>query len=95
MPDYLGRLFSLEGRTALTRHWCVCVNTLRPGSAATTMTASVLAGPGRAAGLAARTMVGRIGVAADFAGMAVFLGSASSGYITGQTVCIDGGFSVH
>jgi NAD(P)-dependent dehydrogenase (short-subunit alcohol dehydrogenase family) len=39
-------------------------------------------------------MVGRLGDLADFAGMAVFLASPSSAYVTGQTLFVDGGFSV-
>jgi gluconate 5-dehydrogenase len=45
--------------------------------------------------LAERTMTGRNGLAEDFAGAAVFLASASSGYVTGQSIFVDGGFSAH
>jgi NAD(P)-dependent dehydrogenase (short-subunit alcohol dehydrogenase family) len=45
--------------------------------------------------MAARTMVGRNGVPEDYAGVAVFLASPASGYVTGQTLFVDGGFSVH
>lgn len=45
--------------------------------------------------LAARTMVGRNGLAEDFAGAAVFLASRASSYLTGQSMFVDGGFSVH
>jgi gluconate 5-dehydrogenase len=38
-------------------------------------------------------MVGRNGQPADFAGVAVFLASPASDYVTGQTLYIDGGFS--
>jgi gluconate 5-dehydrogenase len=51
--------------------------------------------PARVAELAARTMVGRNGVAEDFAGPAVFLASRASGYVTGQSIFVDGGLSVH
>jgi gluconate 5-dehydrogenase len=40
-------------------------------------------------------MIGRNGLAEDFAGAAVFLASAASAYVTGQSVFVDGGFSVH
>jgi gluconate 5-dehydrogenase len=46
-------------------------------------------------GLAARTMIGRNGLAENFAGAAVFLASRASGYITGQAIFVDGGLSVH
>jgi NAD(P)-dependent dehydrogenase (short-subunit alcohol dehydrogenase family) len=47
------------------------------------------------AALAARTMIGRNGLAENFAGAAVFLSSRASGYITGHAILIDGGLSVH
>jgi len=50
--------------------------------------------PARSATLAARTMIGRNGEPSDFAGVAVFLASTASDYITGQTIYVDGGFSV-
>jgi NAD(P)-dependent dehydrogenase (short-subunit alcohol dehydrogenase family) len=53
------------------------------------------ADPDRVAALAARTMVGRNGLASDFAGVAVFLASAASAYVTGQSIFVDGGLSVH
>jgi gluconate 5-dehydrogenase len=38
-------------------------------------------------------MAGRNGQAADFEGPAVFLASRASGYVTGQVIFVDGGFS--
>ena len=49
----------------------------------------------RVKALAARTTVGRNGAPEDFAGAAVFLASAASGYVTGHSLFVDGGFSVH
>jgi len=71
----------------------VCCNALAPGFVATPLTAEVAADPVRSAALAARTMIGRNGEAADFAGAAVFLASSASAYLTGQVICVDGGFS--
>jgi len=73
----------------------VCVNTVVPGFVATPMTAHVVTVPGQEEALAQRTLVGRNGIAADFAGAAVFLASPASAYITGTAVYVDGGFSVH
>jgi 2-deoxy-D-gluconate 3-dehydrogenase len=41
-----------------------------------------------------RTPAGRWGVIDDFAGIAVFLGSAASNFITGAVITVDGGFSI-
>jgi NAD(P)-dependent dehydrogenase (short-subunit alcohol dehydrogenase family) len=38
-------------------------------------------------------MAGRNGEPGDFEGAAVFLASRASDYVTGQVVCVDGGFS--
>ncbi|HEV2999432.1 MAG TPA: SDR family oxidoreductase [Solirubrobacteraceae bacterium] len=73
----------------------VTVNTLVPGFVMTPLNARLAADPERQAALAARTMVGRNGEAADFAGAAVFLASGASAYVTGQTLFVDGGLSVH
>ncbi|MGO8884463.1 MAG: SDR family NAD(P)-dependent oxidoreductase [Streptosporangiaceae bacterium] len=71
----------------------VCCNALAPGFVATALTAEVAADPVRSAALAARTMIGRNGLPADFDGAAVFLASRASDYVTGQVICVDGGFS--
>jgi NAD(P)-dependent dehydrogenase (short-subunit alcohol dehydrogenase family) len=71
----------------------VCCNAIAPGVVRTPMTAATFADPARAAAMAARTMVGRNGEAADFAGLAVFLASPSCAYLTGQVIFLDGGFS--
>jgi NAD(P)-dependent dehydrogenase (short-subunit alcohol dehydrogenase family) len=41
-----------------------------------------------------RTPLGRIGRAEDVAGAVLFLTSAAAGHITGQTVVVDGGYSI-
>jgi NAD(P)-dependent dehydrogenase (short-subunit alcohol dehydrogenase family) len=72
----------------------VCCNAICPGFVLTPLTAEASADPARVAALAARTMVGRNGLPADFAGAAVFLASPGSDYVTGQVLRVDGGFSV-
>jgi NAD(P)-dependent dehydrogenase (short-subunit alcohol dehydrogenase family) len=72
----------------------VCVNSVCPGWVSTPLTAPVAADPVRVAALAARTHTRRNGMPADFEGVAVFLASRASDYLTGQTVYVDGGFSV-
>ncbi|GEK04540.1 SDR family NAD(P)-dependent oxidoreductase [Streptomyces sp. 1-11] len=73
----------------------VTCNTLVPGFVMTPLNARLSADPERVAALAARTMTGRNGLAEDFAGAAVFLASRASAYVTGQSLFVDGGLSVH
>lgn len=91
---------SKGGLAALTRSqseaWAargVCCNAICPGFVATPLTAEVAADPVRSAALAARTMIGRNGEPSDFEGIAVFLASRASDYVTGQMISVDGGFS--
>jgi NAD(P)-dependent dehydrogenase (short-subunit alcohol dehydrogenase family) len=91
---------SKGGLASLTRSqseaWAgrgVCCNALCPGFVITPLTAHVAADPELTAALAARTMVGRNGLADDFAGAAVFLAGPASAYMTGQTIYVDGGLS--
>lgn len=73
----------------------VTCNTLVPGFVMTPLNARLSSDPEAVKALAARTMVGRNGLAEDFAGAAVFLAGRASGYVTGQAVFVDGGLSVH
>lgn len=73
----------------------VTANVLMPGFVQTPLNARLSSNPATVEALAARTLVGRNGVPEDFAGAAVFLAGPASAYITGQTLAVDGGFSVH
>jgi NAD(P)-dependent dehydrogenase (short-subunit alcohol dehydrogenase family) len=73
----------------------VCCNAIAPGFVKTPLTQETLENPAREAALAARTMLGRNGLPADFRGVARFLASDASAYVTGQTIFVDGGFSVY
>ncbi|MGW0736086.1 SDR family NAD(P)-dependent oxidoreductase [Streptomyces sp. NPDC002851] len=72
----------------------VCVNAVAPGFVRTPLTAETFKDPDRPAALAARTMAGRNGEEGDFASVAVFLAGDGARYVTGQTIFVDGGFSV-
>lgn len=89
------------GLTGLTRSqseaWAargVCANAIAPGFVLTPLTRPAQAIPGRVEHLAARTHIGRNGEPADYAGVAVFLASEASAFLTGQVLCVDGGLSV-
>ena len=93
---------SKAGLAALTRSqaeaWSargVCCNAVAPGVVHTPLTEEVFADPQKVAGHAARTMLGRNGVPADFAAAAVFLAGPGAVAVTGQTLFVDGGYSVH
>jgi NAD(P)-dependent dehydrogenase (short-subunit alcohol dehydrogenase family) len=73
----------------------VTAHTLVPGFVMTPLNQRLASDPEKVKALAARTLIGRNGLAEDFAGAAVFLASRASAYITGQAIFIDGGLSVH
>ncbi|MEV7738807.1 SDR family oxidoreductase [Streptomyces sp. NPDC088921] len=79
---------------AWSPHGVTC-NTLVPGFVLTPLNARLATDPEKVASLAARTMTGRNGLPEDFAGAAVFLASGAAGYVTGQSIFVDGGLSVH
>jgi NAD(P)-dependent dehydrogenase (short-subunit alcohol dehydrogenase family) len=81
---------------AIAEEWSprgITCNAIAPGFFPTDLTAPLFSDPQRSAELAARTMIGRNGRMEDLYGAAVFLASGASGYITGQTLFVDGGFS--
>lgn len=73
----------------------VTSNTLVPGFVLTPLNARLQEDPVQITALAARTMIGRNGLPSDFAGAAVFLSGAGSSYVTGHSLFVDGGLSVH
>lgn len=75
-----------------SRHGITC-NAIAPGFFPTPLATPVFADPERASRLAAQTAIGRNGRLEDLIGTTVFLASDASGYVTGQTLAIDGGFT--
>lgn len=71
----------------------ITANAIGPGFFPTELTQAVFDDPGRAAGNAAQTCIGRNGRMADLAGPLLFLCSDASGYVTGQVLMVDGGFT--
>jgi NAD(P)-dependent dehydrogenase (short-subunit alcohol dehydrogenase family) len=78
---------------AWARHG-VRVNTVVPGLVRTPMTQTLLEDPERVDHFERRSHVGRLGEPRDFAGVVVFLCSDAADFVTGQAICVDGGFSV-
>ena len=71
------------------------VNALLPGYIESDMTRRAEAErPGAFDAKRARTPAGRIGRPEDIAGAAVFLASSTSGFITGASIPVDGGYAI-
>lgn len=70
------------------------VNALVPGWTRAAMTEDILDSPGAQAKILPRVPLRRWGTPEDFEAVAVLLAGPGSGYITGQTIVIDGGYSV-
>ncbi len=70
------------------------VNAVAAGITESRMTAQMLSMPDMMAPVLARTPLGRPGKPADVAGAVLFLTSAGASYITGQTLLVDGGYSI-
>jgi NAD(P)-dependent dehydrogenase (short-subunit alcohol dehydrogenase family) len=69
------------------------VNALAPGFFASEMTDELK--PGYLDELMPRIIMGRLGEAAELAATAVWLASPAGGYVTGQTIVVDGGLTIN
>lgn len=70
------------------------VNCIIPGWITTDMTAGISGNQSAYQRIVDRTPAGRFGEPEEVAGAAVFLGSRASRFVTGQSVCVDGGYSI-
>jgi len=68
------------------------VNAMAPGYMATDNTAPLRADAARNKAILDRIPAGRWGEPEDLKGLAVFLASAASDYVTGYTIAVDGGW---
>ena len=81
---------------ALSNEWAgrgVTVNAIAPGDMVTKLTENMKeVNPAGYAEITSRIPMGRWGVPEDLAGIAVFLGSEGSDYISGAVIPVDGGY---
>ncbi|WP_425078292.1 SDR family NAD(P)-dependent oxidoreductase [Ruegeria denitrificans] len=71
----------------------ITANAIGPGFFPTELTQAVFDDPERAERNAAQTCIGRNGQMQDIDGPILFLCSNASGYVTGQVLMVDGGFT--
>lgn len=92
---YNASKYGVVGLTkALAAEWGargVRVNCICPGVHRTPMLASALEDPAAEARLSEKTILGRVGEPEDIVGLAVFLASDASAYLTGERIFEDGG----
>ena len=70
------------------------VNAIAPGPTLTGLTRASYADPERRRATIAQIPLGRLGEPEDIAGAILFLASDASGWVTGSTVTVDGGYLV-
>lgn len=71
----------------------ITCNAIAPGFFKTGLTTPLFKDNKVIDALARQTIIGRNGIVEDLDGLTVFLSSSASGYITGQTIFLDGGWS--
>jgi len=72
----------------------ITINSIAPGAIETPINATLLNDPVKLQSLVRQIPLGRLGTPNDVAGLAVFLASSDSDYVTGTTYLIDGGLTV-
>jgi glucose 1-dehydrogenase len=100
-PNFAAYCASKGGVRMLTRTLAVelgplgiTINSIAPGAIETPINSKLLNDPVKLKSLVGQIPLGRLGTPADVAGLAVFLASGDSDYVTGTTYFIDGGLSV-
>jgi gluconate 5-dehydrogenase len=86
----------LQLTRAIAQEWSkfgITCNAIGPGFFPTALTAPVFNDAELVKLHANRTAIGRNGEMKDIEGLAIFLASNASSYITGQTIMLDGGYT--
>ncbi len=96
VPSYTASKSAVMGLTRLLANELaphkINVNAIAPGYMATGNTKALRENPERNKAILERIPVGRWGKPEDLKGVAVFLASSASDYMTGYTVAVDGGW---
>jgi glucose 1-dehydrogenase len=100
-PDYLGYSVSKGGMQNLTRTLAleyagrgIRVNAIGPGATITPINRAWVDDPVKRKMVTAHIPMLRAGTSDEMAGVACFLASDDAGYITGQTIFVDGGLTL-
>ncbi len=100
-PKFLGYSVSKGGMQNLTRTLAleyagrgIRVNAIGPGATVTPINRAWIDDPEKSALVTSHIPMGRAGLAEEMAGTAAFLLSDEAGYITGQTLFVDGGLTL-
>ncbi|HUA07412.1 MAG TPA: glucose 1-dehydrogenase [Solirubrobacteraceae bacterium] len=101
-PDYLGYSVSKGGLRNLTTTLAleyagrgIRVNAVAPGATVTPINRAWVDDPVKAEMVASHIPLRRAGTADEMAGVCAFLASDDAGYITGQTIFVDGGLTLY
>ncbi|OYU41035.1 MAG: 3-oxoacyl-ACP reductase [Pseudorhodobacter sp. PARRP1] len=94
---YAATKHAVEGMTkSMAIEWGphgIRVNTIAPTFIRTALTAATFANPERAAWIASKIKLGRVGEVTDIMGAVAFLASDAASLITGTSLLIDGGWT--
>jgi NAD(P)-dependent dehydrogenase (short-subunit alcohol dehydrogenase family) len=80
----------------LAADWCshgIRVNAIAPGFVETDLTHGLMQNSGLYQSIVAKVPMGRFATPEEMVGLAVYLASEASSYVTGQVFVVDGGYS--
>ena len=101
-PNYLSYSISKGGIGNMTRTLAleyarrdIRVNSVAPGATVTPINRAWIEDPVKTEIVTSHIPMGRAGTADEMAGVSAFLASDDAAYITGQTIFVDGGLTLH